>query len=259
MRWGEKVQSTRERLRRERRRRRVRLLRCLCLCIIFVALVAAGWQWVRQPGFAFGSISVEGSDKVVAADILEFAGAQQPVNLFVISPWQVQKALEHDIRFESAAVSYNWPGVLRVKLIERRPAVYLACSYKGYAKVDYNGVVLDVSDGVKDANAPVLSGIVTGNIYFGDKISEPQVLVILKFLSQLDRETVAHISEIAVDPQNNVKFYLQAGFPILLGAADQIMDKLNLFVTVFNEIKTKNIKAEYIDLTFTKPYIKLKQ
>ena len=36
----------------------------------------------------------------------------------------------------------------------------------------------------------------------------------MEFLSQLDRDTVAHISEIAVDQQNNVKFYLQYGYPI---------------------------------------------
>ncbi len=35
--------------------------------------------------------------------------------------------------------------------------------------------------------------IVTGNIYFGDRIGEKQVLLILEFLSQLDRDTVAHI------------------------------------------------------------------
>ena len=220
------MQSTRERLRKERRRRRVRLLRFICFCIICAALLAAGWHWVRQPGFAFGSINVEGSDKVTAKDILQISGVQEPVNLFVISPWQVQKALTHDVRFE---------------------------------KVDYTGVVMEVSDGIKDANAPVLSGIVTGNIYFGDRIGEKQVLLILEFLSQLDRDTVAHISEIAVDQQNNVKFYLQYGYPILLGDVYKIMDKLNLFVTVFNEIKAKNIQAEFIDLTFTKPYIKLKQ
>lgn len=253
------MQSTRERLRKERRRRRVRLLRFICFCIICAALLAAGWHWVRQPGFAFGSINVEGSDKVTAKDILQISGVQEPVNLFVISPWQVQKALTHDVRFEKADVSYSWPGVMRVKITERRPAVYLACSYNGYAKVDYTGVVMEVSDGIKDANAPVLSGIVTGNIYFGDRIGEKQVLLILEFLSQLDRDTVAHISEIAVDQQNNVKFYLQYGYPILLGDVYKIMDKLNLFVTVFNEIKAKNIQDEFIDLTFTKPYIKLKQ
>ena len=83
------MQSTRERLRKERRRRRVRLLRFICFCIICAALLAAGWHWVRQPGFAFGSINVEGSDKVTAKDILQISGVQEPVNLFVISPWQV--------------------------------------------------------------------------------------------------------------------------------------------------------------------------
>ncbi|WP_337366206.1 FtsQ-type POTRA domain-containing protein [Phascolarctobacterium sp.] len=253
------MQSTRDRLRKERRRRRVRLLRFICFCIVCVALLAAGWQWVRQPGFAFGSINIEGSDKVSTKDILQITGAQEPVNLFVISPWQVEKALTHDVRFEKADVAYSWPGVMRVKITERRPAIYLACSYKGYAKVDYNGVVMQVSDGIKDANAPILSGVVTGNIYFGDKITEKQVQVILEFLSQLDSDVVAHISEIAVDKDSNVKFYLQYGYPILLGNVYNIMDKINLFVTVFNEIKAKNIRAEFIDLTFTKPYIKLKQ
>ena len=69
--------------------------------------------------------------------------------MFVISPWQVQKALTHDVRFEKADVSYSWPGVMRVKITERRPAVYLACSYNGYAKVDYTGVVMEVSDGIR--------------------------------------------------------------------------------------------------------------
>ena len=69
------MQSTRERLRKERRRRRVRLLRFLCFCIICIALVAAGWQWVRQPGFAFGSINIEGSEKVTAKDIRTAAGS----------------------------------------------------------------------------------------------------------------------------------------------------------------------------------------
>ena len=35
-------------------------------------------------------------------------------------------------------------------------------------------------------------------------------------------------------------------------------EKAPLFNTVFNEIKDKNIQAEYIDLQFKKPYIKLK-
>ena len=138
-------------------------------------------------------------------------------------------------------------------------ALYIACSYKGYAQVDYNGVVMSVSDGIKEADAPVLSGVVTGNIFFGDTIKEKNVLEILGFLSKLDKEVTDSISEIAVDGSNNVKFNLRYGYPILLGNADNISDKLDIFITVFNDIKTKNIRAEYIDLTFAKPYIKLRQ
>ena len=138
-------------------------------------------------------------------------------------------------------------------------ALYIACSYKGYAQVDYNGVVMNVSDGIKEADAPVLSGVVTGNIFFGDTIKEKNVLEILSFLSKLDKEVTDSISEIAVDSGNNVKFNLRYGYPILLGNADNISDKLDIFITVFNDIKTKNIRAEYIDLTFAKPYIKLRQ
>ena len=108
---------------------------------------------------------------------------------------------------------------------------------------------MSVSDGIKEADAPVLSGVVTGNIFFGDTIKEKNVLEILGFLSKLDKEVTDSISEIAVD----------SGYPILLGNADNISDKLDIFITVFNDIKTKNIRAEYIDLTFAKPYIKLRQ
>ena len=105
----------------------------------------------------------------------------------------------------------------------------------------------------------MLSGVVTGNIFFGDTIKEKNVLEILSFLSKLDKEVTDSISEIAVDGSNNVKFNLRYGYPILLGNADNISDKLDIFITVFNDIKTKNIRAEYIDLTFAKPYIKLRQ
>lgn len=253
------MQSTRERLRKERKRRRLRLVRFICLLLILFIGLGFGAYFVRQPGFAFGSIIIEGSDKVTNKDVMQIAGAQTPVNLFVISPWKVERALGHDVRFEKVDVSYNWPGIMRVQITERRPAVYLACSYNGYAKVDYNGVVLEVSNGIKDANAPVLSGIVTGNIYFGDKIKDEPVLKVLEFLSKLDRDAVAKISEVVVDSQNNVKLQMQFGYPILLGNVNELMGKLELFVTVFNEIKVKNVQAEFIDLTFSKPYIKLKQ
>ena len=50
---------------------------------------------------------------------------------------------------------------------------------------------------------------------------------------------------------------MRGSFPILLGPVKNLAEKAPVFMTVFTEIKNKNIQAEYIDLTFAKPYIKL--
>lgn len=253
------MQSTRERLKANRKKRRLRLLRLFFIAAVIIGAFAGACRWATSPGTAFGSIVIEGTSQLTQSELLSMCGTQEPVNLFVVSPSAIEKAIANDVRFEKAETEYFWPGVLVVRVKERIPALYIACSYKGYAQVDYNGVVMSVSDGIKEADAPVLSGVVTGNIFFGDTIKEKNVLEILSFLSKLDKEVTDSISEIAVDSGNNVKFNLRYGYPILLGNADNISDKLDIFITVFNDIKTKNIRAEYIDLTFAKPYIKLRQ
>lgn len=253
------MQSTRERLKANRKKRRLRLLRLFFIAAVIIGALAGAWRWATSPGTAFGSIVIEGTSQLTQSELLKMCGTQEPVNLFVVSPSTIETAIAGDVRFEKAETEYHWPGVLVVRVKERIPALYIACSYKGYAQVDYNGVVMSVSDGIKEADAPVLSGVVTGNIFFGDTIKEKNVLEILDFLSKLDKEVTDSISEIAVDSGNNVKFNLRYGYPILLGNADNISDKLDIFITVFNDIKTKNIRAEYIDLTFAKPYIKLRQ
>lgn len=253
------MQSTRERLKANRKKRRLRLLRLFFIAAVITGALAGAWRWATSPGTAFGSIVIEGTSQLTQSELLSMCGTQEPVNLFVVSPSAIEKTIAGDVRFEKAETEYHWPGVLVVRVKERIPALYIACSYKGYAQVDYNGVVMSVSDGIKEADAPVLSGVVTGNIFFGDTIKEKNVLEILGFLSKLDKEVTDSISEIAVDGSNNVKFNLRYGYPILLGNADNISDKLDIFITVFNDIKTKNIRAEYIVLTFAKPYIKLRQ
>ena len=253
------MQSTRERLKANRKKRRLRLLRLFFIAAVITGALAGAWRWATSPGTAFGSIVIEGTSQLTQSGLLSMCGTQEPVNLFVVSTSAIEKAIANDVRFEQAETEYFWPGVLVVRVKERIPALYIACSYKGYAQVDYNGVVMSVSNGIKEADAPVLSGVVTGNIFFGDTIKEKNVLEILSFLSKLDKEVTDSISEIAVDGSNNVKFNLRYGYPILLGNADNISDKLDIFITVFNDIKTKNIRAEYIDLTFAKPYIKLRQ
>lgn len=245
-------------LRENRRRKRLRLLRRLVILVVLASGLIYVWRYVHQPGFAYGAVQITGSSLLTEQDIIRMAGSQEPFNLFDVSAGDVQYALKHDIRFADAKVEYKWPGVLCVTVSERVPAIYIASAYRSYAKVDFTGTVLGVTTAIPDADAPLLIGEDCGNMYIGDQINNENVLNILFFLENIGQEANDQIVEITVDNKQNVKILLKAGFPVLLGKTETIKEKVNLFNTVFNEIKNKNIQADYIDLTYSKPYVGLK-
>lgn len=253
----EQENTLRGRLRRGRRRKRLRLLRLIVTLTALGYAVHWGWGYIHSPGFAFGNVSIHGSNLLTEKDVLELAGSEPPCNLFNVSSSRLRDALKHDVRFKNSEVAFRLPATLQVTVEEREPALYVANSYHSYLKLDYSGVVISVTTSIPDAKAPVLVGAQCGNVYIGDTIANETVLNILKFLQQINGEARERIGEIAVDDRQEVKLRLMGNFPILLGRQQDVPQKAQIFMTVFNEIKDKNIKAEYIDLTFAKPYIKL--
>ena len=251
--------STKERLCLERQKRRLRLLKITIGFLCFVCIVVGSYQLVHQPWFSFGNIDIVGTRNVKNEDVIRTLNLQGPVNLFLIDRNRVRKALEQDFRIEKVDTSYVWPNVMKIEVTERQPAIYVKCAYGGFAQVDFNGSVLNVSKGIKDASVPFVSGVSIGNAYLGDKVQKNDVEKIVIFLSKLDKSLLSRISEISVDGQNKVKIIMLSGVPILVGDVDGLEEKVVTFITICNEIQSKNIDGYYIDLTFAKPYIKVKQ
>lgn len=249
--------TTKERLRQHKRRKRLRFLCRLLLSGALIYGVHFGWQYIHQPGLAFGSIIIHGSNLLSVQEAVKLGGSDLPFNFFNVSKSRLTEALRHDIRFKDARVDYRWPATLEVYVQEREPALYVANSYRSYLQLDYKGTVMRVTTTIPDAKAPVLSGTQCGNVFLGDKVDNKNVLYILQFLEQLSGEARDKIAELAIDNRMETKLRLRSSFPVLLGPVEQLPAKAELFMTVFNEIKNKKIQAEYIDLTFAKPYIKL--
>lgn len=249
--------TIKERLRAHKRRRRLRI------CALLLALGAAayglvsGWRYLHKPGLSFGSIVVHGTNLLTEAEAVKLGGSEPPFNFFNVSAARLQDALDNDIRFQNAKIVYRWPASLEVTVEERQPALYVANSYRSYLQLDYNGVVMNVTTGIPDARAPLLVGVKCGNVFLGDPVGNGSVMQILQFLQQLDGDARDRIAEIGVDNRQDVNLRLRNSFPIRLGPVSGLPQKAPVFMTVFNEIKNKNIQAEYIDLTFAKPYIKL--
>ena len=250
--------TMREKLRQRRKERRLRTLRLFAILAMVAAVLYGIYYYLHRPNYACGSVAIHGTKQLSEEEILRLAESRKPFNMWNVDADKVEAALRHDVRFKNVHAEYKWPGVLHINVQERKPALYVENAYQGYAKIGYCGTVMDVTSGIPDDNAPMLTGEDCGSLYIGDVVENKDVLRILKFLNSVDLGVQDQLVGIVLDEERRVKMQLKVGFPILLGPVEELQDKVELFMTVFNEIKGKKISAEYIDLTYSKPYIRLK-
>jgi cell division protein FtsQ len=246
-----------ERLQDKRARKRRHIKKLISFLVILVVLLAGVRLITHRPGFAFGDIVITGTKMYTKQDIVRLSGTTEPINLFRMSRSTLVRALKEDVRVADVSVSYGL-GTLKVNVVERKPVLYLQNAFKNYVKIDADGLVLDIGSGLKDATVPLCSGISCGDAYIGDKIAVPEIKDVLKFMSGITDEAKAQISEIIISPDHQAQVRLKYGFPVVLGLVDEMGLKSEIFMTVFNEIKDKKIQVKYIDLQYSKPFIKLK-
>ena len=251
------METYRERLKRDQRRKRNRDVLWLLGLFLLAGALVGGWRYVYSPQFSFGTIAVHGSDHFSPGELARMGGAAQPLNLFRFSKGAMLTSLRGDVRVEKAEASYRFPNVLHVYITERQPVLYVRTSYRNYAKLDAEGLVLDLTDGIKDASVPRLAGKDCGNLFIGDRLQDQDIRDVLLFLHKLKADAKEQISELRLDDERKLTLQLRYGFPVMLGPVNELAGKAELFTTVFDEMKGKNVKAEYMDLQYSKPFIKL--
>ena len=253
------MHSSVERIKADRLRQRNAHLR-LFLRLFCIAVVLGGLYYLlHRPWLTFGKIDVVDDGKAFpVSEVIKVADIKEPINLFNVSRSHIEEVLHNDLRVENVSTGYAWPNILRVTIQERKPAVYVECAYGGYAKISYKGVVLEVNKGIKDSMAPFVSGWQLGNPYTGDQIDDPSMLALLAFLGKIDSTVHARIAEIVMESGKTVRILLSSGVPIILGDYENLDKKVDTFNIVYKELETKKVKAAYIDLSFDKPYIKLR-
>jgi len=245
-----------------KKRRRARYIHWVkaALCF-FVALSVSykAWEYVHDPDFAFGSIQIMGSRKLSCEDILKMSGCRRPINIFNLSTTRVENAIKHDVRFVRGVCRYKWPGVFYVEVSERSPAIFVEDNFGAYVKIDYEGVIMSISKGISDGSAPVLVNEILENVFEGDVVTSPVILQVLQFMNGISYEACQAIAELNIDKFRNLHVVLKNGLHVVIGALDEVKDRSKTFLTIFNEVREKNIDVEYIDMRFEKPFIRVRQ
>lgn len=252
-------QSFRNELRKRRKNRRWRKIRNMFIFFLIAGATWQTWSYVHDPDFAFGSIQVSGTRKLSNDEILQMSGCRRPINIINLSTSKIEKAIRNDVRFISGKCRYEWPGVFHITVIERSPAIYVSDNYGSYIKIDYEGVIMSVTKGVPDGTAPILVGEYLENVFVGDITNNPRILAVLKFMNGLTFDACHQFSEAKIDEHNNLHITLKTGLHIVVGILSDAADKASTFMTIFNELGNKSLDVEFIDMRFSKPYIRLRQ
>ena len=82
---------------------------------------------------------------------------------------------------------------------------------------------------------------------------------VLKFMDKLQPDAKEQIADLNVDTEKKLVVHMRYGFPVILGPVNELAGKAELFMTVFNEMRGKKVQIEYMDLQYSKPFVRLRQ
>lgn len=202
-----------------------------------------------------GTIAVTGNSKLTEEDVITAGHLRTPVNLLRVWPSSLRDALAKDLRVDTVSTSYQFPATLVVNIEARQPVAVVATSF-GFATLDKNGQVIQLSPAIADPSVPIISGAKLGNILLGDTISDKGVQSALTYLAALSPTGKKEIAEVNIGTPNDLVAYSTTGIPLRLGSDSQLKEKAKLSEDMVADVEKKNTPVQYIDVNVAAPYVK---
>lgn len=247
-----------ERLENSRQERRVIPPGLFVVLFFVLILLIAFFLFINASFFNVGSVIVQGNKYVSTEEVYRIAGIPDTINIFRLNTTEIKNRLMRDLRISEVIVSRQFPAAIVLDIKERHPLAYTANSF-GFVQIDKEGVVLAVLKNLKEVNVPIITGIRLGNVYVGDKVETPPVKDILGYLDTLDESTLNQLSELNVKSSGQLIVYTTDSVQIRLGGNDRLAEKAQLTTDILNDVNTKKMQVEYIDLSYGSPFIKFKK
>ena len=226
--------------------------------LIGLFVVLAALYMLNSPMLKFGYVKVTGNSYMPREEILQIARISEPINIFSVQTDAVQKNLQSDLRIESAKVWRDLPNCLNIEIVEREPLAVIACNY-GYVDVDKKGVIINTYSDAGKIKKPLISGLVLQDVYTGDSVDNATVKNLLAYLGDLTPETAAQISYIDMNDPQHVQLYTAKGTWILLGTVSAPQDLAAKTNDFMNDIRAAAIPIDYIDFSYSRPVLRVKQ
>jgi len=216
-----KIRARRVAVKRAEGRRR---LRYLLILLVLVALVAAGWMATRSALLDVDRFEVNGLSVHSQGDVLAELNVEIGTPLLDVDLGAIDTRVEALPWVKEARTARQWPGTLRIDVVERVPMALIPSRPGYYALVDESGVVTSESALAGAPDLPIVDVAFDTELGLVEKAALPGLAVIEVMPSDL----LPWIRRVIVDPQTSkVGLDLVGGAQVELGEVSLLADKLD--------------------------------
>ncbi|MBI5555170.1 MAG: FtsQ-type POTRA domain-containing protein [Elusimicrobia bacterium] len=223
-----------------------------------VVLLVAGWLGYQKiiaglttsPRCALAGIEIKNLKYLSQHEILRLANIPSGANIFSLSVKEIEVRIESNILVKKAQVDRKWPNRLVISVQEREPLVRIIDNRQEYlldreARLIKNSLKNPIS-------LPLLSGL---------SRYDTRLPALVKFLLSWQKQGGAlfpKISNFTMDAAKGLIVQLSNGLTLYWGELDpnKIAEKISRWQQVQDDLNSKGIPLQYIDLRFKNVVVK---
>lgn len=248
------MKSSRQKIKEHKRKSYLKIFLFFVLIVVLVKFK----YFFAYTSLAIGELETNPQlNLLTRQDIFLILNIQEPVNILALDRVAMRQKLLQDLRVKTADVQYALPLKVVINIEENSPLVCLVSKY-AFFEVDENNTILKVSRGITNPHIPILSGISVESSFVGDKVQSLPAQNVILFLKGLDEQSRAIISEINLK-NNIVEILTLDRLRVIIGIPENIAAKSSDFNIVMKQIREQNLAVEYVNLSYERPFIKIKR
>ncbi|MFN2389235.1 MAG: cell division protein FtsQ/DivIB [Actinomycetota bacterium] len=212
---------------------------------VVAALVGLVWVVLWSPLLRVSDVRVLGARHTTAAEIARVADLGPDRHVLLLSTDEVARRAETLPWVRTARVDRMLPGTVRVRIVERRPAVVLSLGAARWT-LDAGGHVLTA--GARGDDLPVVAGVEVAGAQPGEQVDSAEVLAALEALSAMPRGLRARVDGVFAASVERITFSMADGLQVRFGAAEQLRAKYEVLRAVLARLGEEGRTVGYVDV-----------
>lgn len=224
----------------ERSRRRKLALQCA----LAGAVVITAWGVFYSPLLRVDAVRVVGATHTTTDDVVAAAGLGPEDNVLFLDVGEVARAAESLPWVRSAEVDKMLPGTVRVRVVERTPALVLALDGHRWT-IDRAGRVLAPAD--DDGRLPVLTGVVA-RVAPGERVEGAAAQHALEVWRVLPRPLRRNVRAVVAPSVERITLLLADETQVRYGAAERLRAKNEVLAALLARLRAEGRRVTYVDV-----------